>query len=86
MFRILGEMGYKVVVISLNLNSFYILFIEEEEVVMRFVEFRRKVLLCEFFIYGLIIDWDVKKFLKVVIVEVIKVWYDGFILWCFLLL
>lgn len=73
MFRILGEMGYKVVVISLNLNSFYILFIEEEEVVMRFVEFRRKVLLCEFFIYGLIIDWDVKKFLKVVIVEVIKV-------------
>ncbi len=71
--RILGEMGYKVVVISPNPNSLYTPSTEEEEVAMRLVELRRKALLRELSTYGLIIDWDVKKPLKAAIAEVIKV-------------
>ncbi|WP_231855735.1 DUF58 domain-containing protein [Thermococcus peptonophilus] len=70
--KILGELGYKVVVISPNPNSLYIPSTEEEELAMKLVELRRKALLRELSAYGLIIDWDVKKPLKAAIAEVIK--------------
>ncbi|WP_209475118.1 DUF58 domain-containing protein [Thermococcus stetteri] len=70
--KILGELGYNVVVISPNPNSLYTPTTEEEEVAMKLVELRRKAMLRELSAYGLIIDWDVKKPLKVAIAEVIK--------------
>jgi len=69
--KILAEFGYNVVVISPNPNSLYEPRDEDEKLAMELVQLRRKVILKSLAGYGIIIDWDVRKPLKVAIAEVV---------------
>ncbi len=67
--KILTEYGYRVVVISPNPNSIYKPKNREEELAMRLIQAKRKALLKSLTGYGVIVDWDVEKTLKVAIAE-----------------
>ena len=69
--KILAEFGYNVVVISPNPNSLYEPRDEDEKLAMELVQLKRKVVLKSLAGYGIIIDWDVRKPLKVAIAEVV---------------
>ncbi|WP_297551020.1 DUF58 domain-containing protein [Thermococcus sp.] len=70
--KTLARYGYSVVVISPNPNSVYEPKTEEERIAMELVQLKRKVMLRNLAGYGIIIDWDVKKPLKVAIAEVLR--------------
>ncbi len=69
--RILARYGYNVVVISPNPNSLYEPKTEEERLAMELAQLKRKAVLRSLAGYGVIIDWDLKKPLKVAIAEVL---------------
>jgi len=68
--KILSRYGYRVVVISPNPYSVYEAKSEEEKVALKLLAIRRKAVLESLSGYGIIIDWDIKKPLKVAIAEV----------------
>ncbi|WP_456422275.1 DUF58 domain-containing protein [Thermococcus sp.] len=69
--KILAEYGLNVVVISPNPNTLYEPEDEDEKLAMKLVQLKRKAILKSLSGYGIIIDWDVRKPLKVAIAEVV---------------
>ena len=69
--RILAEYGFNVVVISPNPNTLYEPENEDEKLAMELVQLKRKAILGSLSGYGIIIDWDVRKPLKLAIAEVV---------------
>jgi len=69
--KTLARYGYRVVVISPNPNSVYEPKTDEERMAVELLQLKRKAALRSLSGYGLIIDWDVRKPLKVAIAEVL---------------
>ncbi len=69
--EVLADHGYRVVVISPDPNSVYKPKDEAERLAMRLVRVKRKALIRSLAGYGVIVDWDVGKPLKVAIAEAI---------------
>ena len=69
--RIFAEYGFNVVVISPNPNTLYEPENEDERLAMELVQLKRRAILKSLSGYGIIIDWDLRKPLKVAIAEVI---------------
>ena len=69
--KILAEHGFNVVVISPNPNTLYEPEDEDEKLAMELVQLKRKAILKSLSGYGIIVDWDVRKPLKVAIAEVV---------------
>jgi len=69
--KILAEYGFNVVVISPNPNTLYEPEDEDEKLAMELVQLKRKAILKSLSGYGIIVDWDVRKPLKVAIAEVV---------------
>lgn len=70
--RMMYYYGYKTIVISPNPYSALEPKTKEEELAIKLLDLKRKAYLRKLSVYGLIIDWDIKKSLKSAIAEVVK--------------